>query len=56
MIGSLGWVLANAAEEGRNVILSMLVVGLIFLAVIAIGDLAHLSAARRKAQRSKRPL
>ena len=32
-------VLADAAEEGRNVILSMLVVGLIFLAVIAIGEL-----------------
>jgi predicted membrane protein len=56
VIGSLGWVLANAAEEGRNIVLSMLVVGLIFLAVIAIGDLAHLSAARRRAQRSKRPL
>ncbi len=31
--------LADAAEEGRNVILSMLVVGLIFVAVILIGDL-----------------
>jgi hypothetical protein len=31
--------LANAAEEGRNVILSMLVVGLVFLAVIALGEL-----------------
>jgi hypothetical protein len=50
------WVLADAAEEGRNVVLSMLVVGLIFIAVIAIGDLAHLGAARRKAARAKRPL
>lgn len=32
-------VLADAAEEGRNVILSMLVVGLIFIAVIAIGEI-----------------
>jgi heme/copper-type cytochrome/quinol oxidase subunit 2 len=30
--------LANAAEEGKDVVLSMLVVGLIFLAVIAIGE------------------
>lgn len=56
MIGSVGWVLANAAEEGRSVILSMLVVGLIFLAVIAIGDLAHLSAEKRKAARARRRL
>jgi heme/copper-type cytochrome/quinol oxidase subunit 2 len=27
-----------AAEEGRDIILSMLVVGLIFLAVVAVGD------------------
>ena len=31
--------LANAAEEGRNVIVSMLVVGLVFVAVIILGDL-----------------
>jgi heme/copper-type cytochrome/quinol oxidase subunit 2 len=31
-------VLADAAEEGKNIVLSMLVVGLIFLAVIAIGE------------------
>jgi hypothetical protein len=31
--------LASAADEGRNIILSMLVVGLIFLAVIALGEL-----------------
>jgi hypothetical protein len=28
----------TAAEEGRDIILSMLVVGLIFLAVVLIGD------------------
>ncbi len=32
------WLLANAAEEGRNVILSMLVVGLVFIGVIALGE------------------
>ncbi len=50
------WFVANAAEEGRNVILSMLVVGLIFLAVIALGEAAHAVAARRKAEKADRPL
>ncbi len=40
-------VLANAAEEGRNVILSMLVVGLVFLAVAVLGDLYEWSRHRR---------
>jgi len=31
--------LANAAEEGRNIVLSMLLVGLVFVAVIALGEL-----------------
>lgn len=35
----LALVLADAAEEGKNIILSMLVVGLIFLGVIALGEL-----------------
>ena len=30
--------LADVAEEGRNIVLSMLVVGLIFIGVIAIGQ------------------
>ena len=50
------WFLADAAEEGRNVVLSMLVVGLIFLAVIAIGEASHHVAARRKAEKADRPL
>ena len=43
MIASL---LADAAEEGRNVITGMLVVGLIFVGVIALGELSR--AARRR--------
>ena len=39
--------LANAAEEGRNVIVSMLVVGLVFLAVAVLGDLYERSRHRR---------
>jgi hypothetical protein len=30
--------LADVAEEGKNIVLSMLVVGLIFIGVIAIGQ------------------
>lgn len=48
--------LADAAAEGRNVILSMLAVGLIFIAVIAIGEASHVLATRRKADKANRPL
>jgi predicted membrane protein len=40
-------VLANAAEEGRNIIVSMLVVGLVFVAVIFLGDLNDWRMRRR---------
>jgi hypothetical protein len=39
--------LANAAEEGRNIVLGMLVVGLVFIAVIALGELTHWAVSRR---------
>ena len=48
--------LADAAEEGRKVILSMLVVGLIFIAVIAIGELTHYLSAKRKERDAAKPL
>jgi heme/copper-type cytochrome/quinol oxidase subunit 2 len=38
---------ATAAEEGKKVVLSMLVVGLIFLSVIAVGALSHWLRSRR---------
>jgi heme/copper-type cytochrome/quinol oxidase subunit 2 len=38
----------SAAEEGRDIVLSMLVVGLIFLAVILVGDLGRWARTRRK--------
>ncbi len=44
------WFVADAAAEGRKVVLSMLVVGLIFIAVIALGELTHYLAAKRKAR------
>ena len=43
----MGAVLASAADEGRNIILSMLVVGLIFLVVIALGELNDWRARKR---------
>jgi hypothetical protein len=55
MLGSIGWLLADAAEEGKNVVLSMLVVGLIFIGVIVVGELAHHAARSRKAAK-RRPL
>ena len=55
MLASL-WFVADAAEEGRKVVLSMLVVGLIFVAVIAIGELIHFLSAKRKARTLSRTL
>jgi len=43
--------LLDAASEGRNVILGMLVVGLIFLAVIVLGELSNAASHRRAARR-----
>jgi len=40
-------VLADAAEEGKDVVLSMLVVGLVIVAVVVIGDLYAWRAAKR---------
>ena len=44
----IAWLLADAAEEGRNVILGMLVTGLVFVLVIAIGETTHKLRHRRK--------
>jgi hypothetical protein len=38
----------SAAEEGRKVVLVMLATGGIFVGVIALGDLAHWLAKRRR--------
>jgi len=42
------WLVANAAEEGRNVITGMLIVGLIFVAVIALGETSRMLRHRRR--------
>jgi heme/copper-type cytochrome/quinol oxidase subunit 2 len=49
MVAAFAELLAKtAAEEGRDIILSMLVVGLIFVAVILVGDLNAWRIHRRK--------
>jgi hypothetical protein len=55
MVAAL-WLLADAAEEGKDVVLSMLVVGLVFLAAIGLGELTHYVAARRRKAKLSRPL
>jgi hypothetical protein len=41
----------DAASEGRNIIIVMLVVGLIFLTTIALGELARWAGHRRQERR-----
>ena len=43
----------SAAEEGRKVILAMLIVGLIFISVIALGQLSKWFGHRRDARRPR---
>ena len=38
---------ATAAEEGKKVIYAMLITGLVFLAVIVVGELTHWLRSRR---------
>jgi len=45
----------DAASEGTHVILGMLIVGLIFLTVIGLGELAHWAGHRRAERRRSRP-
>jgi len=40
--------LADAAEEGKNIVLSMLVVGLVIVALVLLGDLGAWLAHRRR--------
>ena len=40
--------LADAATEGKKVIVAMLIVGLVFVGVIALGETAHWLRHRRR--------
>lgn len=44
----IAWLLADAASEGKNVILGMLVTGLIFVVVIALGETSRALRHRRR--------
>jgi len=55
MLASL-WLLADAAEEGKDTVLMMLATGLVFLATIAIGELTHYFGAKRRRSKLDRPL
>ena len=51
MLAALNLIVAaektTPAEEGRNIIVVMLIVGLVFIAVIALGELTHWLRERR---------
>jgi hypothetical protein len=44
-------VVIDAAEEGKKVIIGMAITGLIFIAVIALGQLSKWAAHRRQSRR-----
>jgi hypothetical protein len=44
----IAWLLANPADEGRRVIIGMLLTGLVFVFVIAFGEVTHALRHRRK--------
>ena len=48
------FVLADAASEGKKVILGMLIVGLVFVGVIALGETSKALNHRRRARRPRR--
>ena len=48
MLASILPLASEAAEEGRKIIIAMLLVGLIFLGVIALGQLSRWLSHRRR--------
>jgi hypothetical protein len=52
-VPALPSLLADAATEGKHVILGMLIVGLIFVGVITLGQLTHWLNHRRRAARGR---
>jgi hypothetical protein len=47
MLVALALPLADAAEEGKHILLGMLIVALIFIGVIALGETLHWLRHRR---------
>ena len=48
------WLAEDAAKEGKKVITAMLIVGLVFVAVIALGETTKALNHRRRARRPRR--
>jgi hypothetical protein len=53
VVGSL-LLLADAASEGASIVLMMLATALVFIGVIAIGDLSHRYALKREASKTRK--
>ena len=53
LLASAVWLIADAAEEGKKVITAMLVVGLVFIGVIALGETSKALNHRRKARKPR---
>ena len=54
MLAVLPWLAVDAASEGKKVILGMLIVGLTFVAVIALGETTKAWNHRRRARKPRR--
>lgn len=48
---AFGFLAADAAEEGKKIITAMLLVGLVFIGVIALGETSKALRKRRKARK-----
>jgi hypothetical protein len=48
------WLAADAAAQGKKVITAMLIVGLVFVSVIALGELTKALNHLRRARRPRR--
>ncbi len=54
MLASFLPLAADAAEEGKKIIVAMLVVGLVFVGVVVLGQLGRWYGHKRAAERSRR--
>ena len=54
MLALAVWLAEDAATEGKKVITAMLIVGLVFVAVIALGEVTKAWSHRRRARRRPR--